>query len=161
MLKRTDMRFAAGVICALCVGSALAQSVQTHFSCSVTRNGDSERVIYADSGTIDIAQQSIKQFQWESALHRETHGFDCSIDDSDGLQAEVIDNGWRISLKNAVAARQERGFDNERGKNCTIRLLMRGDELQIKPTCAILCGSRSNFSELVVNLKTGACRYPE
>lgn len=150
-------------IAGLAASSAWAQTLDTSFSCSDIRkeDGDGERVNYADQGKIKLDGDKIKAFQWESSLFRSTHGFDCSIDESDGAQAEVTDKGWRITLKNAMAARAARGYDTERGNVCSIRLERNGDELQIKPTCAVLCGSRNNFTALTVNTKTGSCHYDE
>jgi len=148
------------LICA----AANAQQLDTKFSCSTTREED-ERVIYADMGEFKLDGTKIEAFHWESSVFRPTHGFDCSIDEDDGLQAETTGaNGqpkWRVSLANAQQARSQRGFDFSRGLNCTIRLEKDGDEVHVKPSCPALCGSRSNFSELSVNVKTGACRYEE
>jgi hypothetical protein len=144
--------------------AAFAQQLDARFSCSEARN-DGEAVTYADNGEIRIKGDHIDAFRWESALFRSTHGFDCSIDESDGLHAEVRDEPkktmWRVGLLDARAARDRRGFDFDRGLNCTIRLERDGDMLNLKPSCPALCGSRSNFSELSVNLKTGKCRYEE
>ncbi|MES2073283.1 MAG: hypothetical protein V4488_23215 [Pseudomonadota bacterium] len=144
-------------------GPALAQALDTSFVCSEIRreDGDGERINYADQGKFKLEGDKVKSFQWESSLFRTTHGYECSIDDSDGVQAEVTEKGWRITLKDALAARAARGYDTERGNNCSIRLERKGDELQIKPTCPVLCGSRSNFTALTVNTKTGTCRYDE
>jgi hypothetical protein len=144
-------------------GPVLAQALDTSFVCSEIRreDGDGERINYADQGKFKLEGDKVKSFQWESLLFRTTHGYDCSIDDSDGVQAEVTEKGWRITLKDAIAARAARGYDTERGNNCSIRLERKGDELQIKPTCAVLCGSRSNFTALTVNTKTGTCHYDE
>ncbi len=131
----------------------------------MTRDEGGERVIYADSGEIRLRGDRIDAFRWESALHRSTHGFDCSIEQGDGLKAEVREDAnnpsWRIALTDSRAARDRRGYDFDRGLNCTIRLERDGDMLNIKPTCPALCGSRTNFSELSVNLKTGDCRYEQ
>ncbi len=146
-------------------GNAIAQQLDTRFSCSATRNVDGEKIIYADNGEIHIKGDRIRAFNWESALYRSTHGFDCSIDDGDGLLADVRDEAqkvtWRVALEDARAARDRRGFDFDRRMNCTIRLEREGDNLSMKPSCPALCGSRPNFSELSVNLKTGQCRYEE
>ena len=141
--------------------AALAQQLSTRFSCSDTRDEDNQRALYADTGEIRLDGNRIETFHWESSLFRRTHGFECSIDEADGLQAEARGESWRISLTNARAARTRRGYNFEHGFNCTIRLEHNGDTLQLKPTCPALCGSRSNFSELSVDLKTGACRYEE
>jgi hypothetical protein len=147
------------------VNAANAQKLDTRFSCSVTRDEDGERVIYADNGEMKIDHDRIAAFRWESALYRSTHGFDCSIDEGDGLKAEVRDEKdntlWRVGLTDARAARAQRGFTFDRGMNCTIRLEKTGDTLTIWPSCPALCGSRTNFSALSVNMKTGTCRYEE
>jgi hypothetical protein len=81
------------------------------------------------------------------------------------LQAEVTDQTgvsvWRITLLDGLGARVRRGYDYVHGLNCSIRLQRNGDMLSIKPSCPALCGSRPNFSELSVDLITGACRYQE
>ncbi|RZI43877.1 hypothetical protein EGT07_00120 [Herbaspirillum sp. HC18] len=147
------------------VAPAFGQQLEAHFSCSDARSEDGERVIYADNGEIRIKGNHIDAFHWESAEYRTTHGFDCSIDEGDGLLAEVRDETskilWRVALKDALDARHKRGYDFNRGMNCTIRLEREGDTLNVKPSCPALCGSRPNFSELSVNLKTGQCRYEE
>ena len=144
---------------------AAAQQLETHFSCSVAQNEDGENVTYADNGEFRLKGARIETFRWESALFRSTHGFDCSIDESDGLQAEVQDEKtkatWRVALADPRAARNRRGFKFDRGMNCTIRLEREGDILHVKPSCPAMCGSRSNFSALSVNIKTGECRYEE
>jgi hypothetical protein len=145
----------------LAAGSAAADQLKTHFSCSDTRDKDGSRVIFADVGTIELDGTTVKQFQWESALHRETHGNECSIDESDGPQAEVIENGWSVTLKDSAAARQSRGYDTERSRVCAIRVLRHGNQVILKPSCSSQCGSRSNFSALTINIKTGACQYNE
>jgi hypothetical protein len=150
----------------VCGTAAIAQQLDAKFSCSATREENGERVIYADNGEIRLRGDRIDAFRWESALHRSTHGFDCTIEQGDGLKAEVRDDAttsprWRIALADARAARDQRGYDFDRGLNCTIRLERDGDMLNIKPTCPALCGSRTNFSELSVNLKTGDCRYEQ
>lgn len=145
--------------------AAIAQQLDTRFSCSQTRSEDGEKVTYADNGEIRIKGDRISTFRWESALFRSTHGFDCSIDEGDGLQAEVRDDAqkamWRIALLDARTARDRRGFTFDRGLNCTIRLERDGDMLNVTPSCPALCGSRANFSALSVNLKTGKCHYEE
>lgn len=149
----------------LASGAAAAQQLDARFSCSATRSEDGETVTYADNGEMHIKGDRIASFTWESALYRSTHGFDCSIDDSDGLVAEVRDEApkttWRIALQDAHAARERRGFQFDRIMRCTIRVEREGDNLHITPSCPALCGSRGNFSELSVNLKTGECRYAE
>jgi hypothetical protein len=140
-------------------GSAWAQQVATRFACSAERTEDGDRAVYADNGEIRLNGTKIEAFRWESTL---LHiGSECSIDDSDGLQAELIEHGWRISLKNAQAARERRGYDFVHGLNCTIRIRRSGNLLQLTPSCPALCGSRNNFSELTVNVKTGNCRYEQ
>jgi hypothetical protein len=140
-----------------------AQTLQTKFSCSAVSDDGGEKITLADSGEIDLHGSQIKTFRWESDLYRRTHGFDCSIDDDDGLQAEVrnesAEPAWRIALKDGRAARLKRGYTFERGVNCTIRLERAGDSLKVRPTCPALCGSRTNFSEIVIDLKTGSCSY--
>lgn len=147
----------------LCLSTlpASAQDLDTRFSCSVKRAEDSGPVTYADSGKFRLDGNQIREFYWESSLFRDTHGFDCSIDQSDGLQAETTGNGWRVTLANPRAARDRRGYDWDHGLNCSIRLERSGDSLQVKPSCPALCGSRSNFSTLSVDLKTGNCRIEE
>lgn len=156
------------LLCALlspaCAG-VLAQQLDARFSCSTARTEDGETVTYADSGEMRIRGDRIDAFRWESALFRSTHGFDCSIDESDGLRAEVRNEPqrvqWRVALADARTARDRRGFNFDRRLNCTIRLERDGDTLDVKPSCPALCGSRPNFSALSVNLKTGQCRYEE
>lgn len=150
----------------LCMGgTALAQQLDTHFSCSAVRSEEGEAVTYADTGEFRLNGDRIDAFSWESSLFRSTHGFDCSIDTSDGLNAEVRTEQekttWRVALNDARAARDRRGFKFDRRMNCTIRLEREGDTLTVKPSCPALCGSRSNFTELSVDLKTGKCRYEE
>jgi hypothetical protein len=154
-------------------GAAVAQQLDARFSCSQARNENGERVTYADTGEMRLRGDRIDAFRWESALFRSTHGFDCSIDESDGLQAEVqagVQAGmqnppkqpmWRVALSDARAARDRRGYNFDRGMNCTIRLERNGDTLEVKPSCPALCGSRANFSQLSVNLKTGKCHYEQ
>jgi hypothetical protein len=142
-------------------GIASAQQLDAKFSCSAKGN-DGEALLYADSAEVHLNGDRIESFRWESSLFRSTHGFDCSIDDSDGLRAEVIDTDkWRISAVDPKKARDARGYDSAWRLNCTIRLERKGDELHVVPSCPALCGSRRNFSELTVNLKTGECRYEE
>ena len=143
---------------------ANAQQLQTKFGCSVTRNEDGEKVIYADGGEIRLNGNKVEAFRWESAQYRTLHGFDCSVDESDEPVAEASQSGgkdsWRVKLKDPVAARKRRGYDFfDHGKNCSIRLQRDGNTLSIKPNCPALCGSRIDFTELSVDLKTGTCRY--
>lgn len=144
-------------------GIASAQQLDTHFSCSVERTEYDERVIYADGGRIKLDGDEIIEFNWESSLFRPTHGFDCSIDQSDNLQAEVHTEGdrtlWRVSPVDPAAARNKRGYDFGTRLNCSVRVEREGDNVQIKPTCPALCGSRPNFSSFSVDLKSGACHY--
>jgi hypothetical protein len=153
---------------ALCAnGIASAQQLDTHFSCSVERIEYDEPVIYADSARIKLDGDKIIEFNWESSLFRPTHGFDCSIDTDDQLQAEVHDEGdhtlWRISPVDAAAARTKRGYDFGTRLNCSIRIERDGKDgegsIKIKPTCPALCGSRANFSAFSVDLKSGQCHY--
>ncbi|HEY0847527.1 MAG TPA: hypothetical protein VGE12_19335 [Noviherbaspirillum sp.] len=145
--------------------AAIGQALETKFSCSATRTEDGEKVIYADNGEFRLRGDSIEAFRWESALYRSTHGFDCSIDEGDGLMVEVRNDTpepqWRVSLSSPRAARDRRGYGFDRRMNCTIRLERDGEMLHIRPSCPALCGSRTNFSELSVNMKTGQCRYEE
>lgn len=161
-LLRTALPF---VLLSSASAVALGQQLETRFSCSVARDEDGETVTYADNGEIRLKGDRIDAFRWESALFRSTHGFDCSIDESDDLVAEVRTDmpqpQWRVSLANARVARDRRGYGFDRRMNCTIRLERQGDMLNVKPSCPALCGSRTNFSELSVNLKTGQCRYEE
>src|SRR5262249_858071 len=102
-----------GMLAAACAAAG-AQQLDARFSCSTERN-DGERAIYADNGDIHIEGNRIITFHWESSLFRSTHGFDCSIDDADGLQAEAHEAAnyalWRVSLTNAQEARNRRGYD--------------------------------------------------
>lgn len=149
----------------LAVAPAFAQQLDTRFSCSTPGDDHGDKVIYADSGEMRIKDEHIEAFRWESSLFRSTHGFDCSIDESDGLQAEVRDEGkrvqWRVATENPVAARRRRGYDFVERMNCTIRLVREGDMLNITPSCPALCGSRTNFTQLSVDLKTGKCQYED
>ena len=141
------------------------------FSCSVDRaqdvRRDGRRSIYADNGEFHLRGDRVDSFRWESSLFRSTHGFDCSIDDSDGVQAELLptthadSQGWRVRLRDARAARTQRGYDADHGLNCSIRIIHAGDMLQIIPSCPALCGSRENFSALTVDLKSGRCTYED
>ena len=141
-----------------------AQQLQTKFGCNLTRETDGEKVIYGDTGEFKLDGDRIEALRWESALYRPTHGFECSIDTSDDPQAEVEHDGdkdnWRITLKDPVAARHQRGYDfYNHGMNCSIRLQRDSDKLHVIPSCPALCGSRGNFTELSVDLKTGECSY--
>jgi hypothetical protein len=153
-------RLVASVLFA-CAGLASAQQLDAKFSCSA-KGDDGEPFLHADSGEMHLQGDRIEGFRWESSIFRSTHGFDCSIDDSDGLRAEVMDaNKWRIAPVDAKKARDARGYDSAWRLNCTIRVEHDGDTLHITPSCPALCGSRKNFSELSVNLKTGECKYEE
>lgn len=160
-----SLRHALPLMLLVASSIAAAQQLETRFSCSVARNEDGENVTYADNGEFRLNGERIEAFRWESALFRSTHGFDCSIDESDGLQAEVrgekTKTTWRVALVDPRDARNRRGFKFDRGMNCTIRLEREGDTLHVTPSCPALCGSRSNFSALSVNMKTGECRYEE
>ena len=150
-------------------GVAPVPQLDVKFSCSTEREEDATidggRRLYADSGEMHLRGAAIDGFRWESSLFRSTHGFDCSIDDSDGLQAELLVHdddfvdGWRVRPHDGRLARARRGYDADHGVQCTIRLLRRGDALEIVPSCPALCGSRENFSALTVDLKTGQCTY--
>lgn len=149
--------------------TAHAQALDATFSCSQERAEDQlldgDRRVYADSGDVHLQGSRIAGFRWESALFRSTHGFDCSIDEGDGLSAEMLPaqadgaQRWRIRLADGKAARTRRGYDADHGLNCSIRLTYRSDILHITPSCPALCGSRENFSALSVDLKTGQCLY--
>jgi hypothetical protein len=143
----------------------LAQQLDTQFSCSTKRDDHGLPTQYFDGGKIKVDGNKITEFWWESSLFRSTHGFDCSINTDDGMQAEFIGDEqhdkWRFSLQDAHAARTKRGYDFSHGYNCTIRVERSGDSVHITPSCPALCGSRQNFSELTVNTKTGECQYEE
>ncbi|MBI3231451.1 MAG: hypothetical protein HYZ45_15175 [Burkholderiales bacterium] len=134
-------------------------SLALKFSCSSSVGEGDERVIYADTGEFVLQAGQISSFRWESSLHRRTHGFDCSVDESDGLQLDVLEQGWRVRVVDAASARERRGYDRERGRLCTVRLLREGEYLHVLPSCATLCGSRSNFSELRIHLRSKDCEY--
>jgi hypothetical protein len=135
---------------------ANAQQLDAHFSCSETRDDHGLPTIFADSGTIKVDGSDIKEFNWESSIFRSAHGLECSIDQDDGVQAELMSgadrDAWRFSLQDAHAARSKRGYDISHGFNCTIRVERTGDNVHINPSCPALCGSRQNFSELTVNV---------
>lgn len=140
-----------------------AQTLDTRVSCATTQkeDGDGERLILNDQARIQLNGTQISEFQWESSIFRSDHGHECSIDTSDGLEAEMTEKGWRIRLKDAAAARVSRGYDFDRGYQCSIRLEREGDALHIKPSCPTMCGSRKNFSALTVDMKTGLCTYDQ
>ena len=141
---------------------AAAQQLDAHFSCGQQREQDGLPTEYADSGAIRVDGAKIVDFYWESSLFRSTHGLECSIDQGDGLQAEVTgDASWRITLQDAKAARAKRGYDYSHGFNCTIRVERVGDSVHINPSCPALCGSRPNFTELSFDLKSGDCHYED
>ncbi len=148
----------------LCTGhSAIAQSIHTKFSCSQVADDGGEKITMGDVGEIGLVDNRLEVFHWESAIYRLTHGYECSIDEDDGVQAEMRSEAghpaWRVSLKDGRAAREKRGYNFERGVNCTIRLDQEGDTLTLRPSCPALCGSRINFSTVAIDLKTGRCRY--
>jgi hypothetical protein len=140
-----------------------APLLDAKFSCSMMRQegANGERLNYADQAVLHIDGTKIRTFQWESSLFRSTHGHECSIDDSDEPQAELTPKGWSISLKDSGTARNRRGYDFERGLDCSINLEKNADQLKITPSCPALCGSRTNFTALTVNLTDGSCRYDE
>ena len=141
--------------------SALAQPADLNlkFSCSASNGEGETRVILADSGEIRIRDGKLLEFRWESALHRRTHGFDCSMDQSDKLELQPLEHGWRVAPQDAAAARAARGFDTDRGQTCLVNLLRDGDTVHIQPSCPVLCGSRSDFSEFRVHLPSSRCDY--
>lgn len=149
------------VLIGICSIPASAQQVDTRFSCSTARVEDGERINYADNGTIRLNGNRIDAFQWESALLHPPRSADCSVDESDGLQAESQGNTWRIIVPDGLAARIRRGYVFGNRTNCSIRIDHDGDTLHIKPACPALCGARLDFSTLSVDLKTGICRYDE
>lgn len=152
-------------LCWPLLGAAQGADLELRFSCSKIRDSGEQQVVYADIGEIRIVAGAIQAFRWESSLHRRTHGFDCSVDEEDGLQLQALqgmEQGWRISLRDAQQARVKRGFDTERGRQCSFRLLQNGDGIvSVIPSCAVLCGSRSNFSALRIRLADGNCEYEE
>ncbi len=142
------------------LAQALPEDLNLKLACSFTQGAGDGRAIFADSGEIEIKDGQLKQFRWESAIHRRTHGYDCSIDMDDQLELDVVGAQWRVQLRDALATRAARGYDTVRGENCIIRLIRRDDTLWIEPSCAVLCGSRANFSELRIHLPSGRCHYP-
>ena len=145
------------------LSDANAQSLSTKFSCSQVADDGGEKITMADVGEIALVGDAINTFHWESSIFRATHGYDCDIDEEDGLQAEVRHDtdhpAWRVALKDGRAAREKRGYNFERGVNCTIRLDQHGNTLMMRPSCPALCGSRKNFSTIAIDIKTGSCRY--
>ncbi len=137
-----------------------ANALDLQFSCSQSEGEGEDKVIYADFGAVRIVQGQLQELRWESGLHRRTHGFDCSITQEDGVELDTLEGGgWRIRLRDSAAARSARGYDTERGRLCSIRILPAGDGWQIVPSCAALCGSRANFSALTVYPAQQRCRY--
>lgn len=149
---------------AFATGSASAQALPADLnlklSCGLAQGEGDGRAFFSDSGEIEIRDGQLKQFRWESSLHRGTHGFDCSIDLDDQLELDVVGAQWRVQLRDVTLARAARGYDTLRGESCIIRLIQRGEYLLIEPACAALCGSRSNFSELRIHQPSGRCDYP-
>jgi hypothetical protein len=147
------------------VAPAGAQQLDMPFSCSATRDDHGLPTRYADHGMIKIDGAKIEEFYWESSLFRDMHGLECSINQDDGVQAEVIVDGvhdaWRIMLQDAHEARDRRGYDLTHGFNCTIRVDRVGESVHLRPSCPAMCGSRENFSELTVDVKTGTCHYED
>ena len=140
-----------------------AQTLDTRVACALTQleDGDGERLILNDQARIQLDGTNIINFQWESSVFRSNRGHECSVDMDDGLEAELTEKGWRIKLKDAIEARTKRGYDFDRGLQCSIRLEREGDALHIKPSCPTMCGSRRNFSALTVDVKTGSCQYDQ
>ncbi|MBC3862729.1 hypothetical protein H8K32_11505 [Undibacterium jejuense] len=145
--------------------TTLAQepALDLHVQCTQTKleDGNGERLIFADQAHIKLHGNTIDDFQWESSLFRTDHGHECSIDKDDQLLAEVTEKGWRISLKDAIATRTQRGYDFDRGYQCSIRVEREGEMVHIRPTCPALCGSRMNFTELKINTSNGQCEYQD
>jgi hypothetical protein len=165
MKFRPDVR-TCGLLMALLLGvAAQAQQLDTRFSCSAALDDKGEPATFADTARFKLNGEHIEAFRWESSLFRATHGFDCSIDESDQLAADVRDDSgritWRVGLVDPNDAREKRGYSFERIPRCTIRLVREGDTLSVKPSCPALCGSRANFTELSVDLKTGKCQYEQ
>ena len=70
----------------LCTGHiAIAQSVHTKFSCSQVADDGGEKITMGDVGEIELIDNRLNVFHWESAIYRATHGYECSIDEDDGL----------------------------------------------------------------------------
>lgn len=154
----------AALVCAGASLCASAQELATHFSCSQARDDHGLASTFADVGEIHFKDEVIEEFYWESTVYRKAYGIECSINRHDDLALEKIGdsgNAWRISLKDAAKSREARGYLYAHGFNCTIRLEREGDTLHIRPSCPALCGSRANFSELSVDLKTGTCKQEE
>ena len=140
-----------------------AQTLDAKFACSGIGDDGGEKVTYADTGEIHLAGEAVKSFRWESALFRSTHGFDCDIGDEDGLRVQASGNrakaAWKVSLVDGRGAREKRGYNFDRGVNCSIEIVRLGDQLALLPNCPAMCGSRLNFSTIAIDLKTGACHY--
>ncbi len=130
-------------------------------ACQATLGAAENQTLYVDSGEIRIENGKLLALRWESALHRRTHGFDCSIDLDDKLQLSAVAQGWRIETDDPLAARLARGYDNPNGSggHCLINLTSQDRQLTINPSCPALCGSRSNFSSLQIDLNSGRCTY--
>ena len=163
MLRMSYTLIASIVFVLATLDDVSAQSMSTKFSCSQVADDGGEKITMADVGAFALVGDAISTFYWESSIYRATHGYDCNIDEEDGLQAEVRHDtdhpAWRVALKDGRAARQKRGYNFERGVNCTIRLDQNGDTLMVRPSCPALCGSRTNFSTIAIDIKTGSCRY--
>ena len=147
----------------LTLTAASAQQIDVHFSCASKHADQGLDSLLADTGKIKINGDHIEEFYWESSVFHQNLGVECSIDQDDGLFAEFTGDdahdAWRIKLADAKAARDKRGYDFSHGYNCTIRVERHGDIVHINPSCPALCGSRQNFSEVSVDVKTGACQY--
>lgn len=143
--------------------TAAAQTLDTRFACSEVGDDGGDKVTYADSGEIHLDGDTIKNFRWESALFRSTHGFDCDIGDEDGLLAHVAGDAkkpvWTLTLADGRGARAKRGYNFDRGVNCAIELVRVGDIVSVLPNCPAMCGSRLNFSTIAIDLKSGQCHY--
>ena len=148
---------------ALASGFASAQTLDTKFACSGIGDDGGEKVTYADSGEIHLTGDTVKSFRWESALFRSTHGFDCDIGDEDGLRVKAhgagVKTAWKVSLIDGRGAREKRGYNFDRGVNCSIDIARAGEQLTLLPNCPAMCGSRLNFSTIAIDLKSGVCHY--
>jgi hypothetical protein len=141
--------------------NAQSADLNLKLACQTSLGEQDQQTLYIDSGEIRIEHGKLLALRWESALHRRTHGFDCSIDLDDKLQLDAVPGGWRIQTDDPQAARQARGYDapNGSGSHCLINLEQADGQLTIAPSCPALCGSRSNFSGLQIDLKSGRCTY--
>jgi hypothetical protein len=159
------MLFLAAAAVLSLADAAMAQQLDARFSCGEQRDDHGLASFFADSGTIRLNGDKIKEFNWESSVFRSTHGLECSIDTDDGVAAEYIGDeqrqAWRIRLQDSSAARTKRGYDMSHGLNCTIRFERVGDMVHVNPSCPALCGSRQNFSEFSFDMKSGKCRYED